>query len=376
MFLSLKSKTKRKTLLKQRYMEFPDNLLHGVDNDVPGVIAGTLYDNKVVYLQSINSTKHSNGSEISTNAAVHLGSCTKAMTACLIGYLIDRKCISLDTLAKDTFADNFTSDSGITIRQLLNHSSGLVENMDWWSFGNDPTESVCSQRLNVAKLALTDTKYVSPMKGAYRYSNVGYVVLGSIIETVLNMSWEDAMHSFIFGPLSMSTAGFGPPTPLTGHHLNRDGVTYTPSMVDNPPVMGPAGRVHCSVPDWALFISEILLLTRAVQGLEAKDTASKLAVSVDTFSELLSVPNSSVKYSGGWIIANRQWANGYCLTHSGSNKAWYAAVWIAPHQNTAHFVAINAGGDVALKTSNDVISRLITKKLSASESSPGLCSIQ
>ncbi len=93
----------------------------------------------------------------------------------------------------------------------------------------------------------------------YAYSNVGYVLAGLMAEHVSGQSWETLMNKRLFEPLGMTSAGFGSP----GHPGKVDqpwghrdsGGEVRPTQVDNAPVMGPAGTVHCSVPDWAKFAS-------------------------------------------------------------------------------------------------------------------------
>lgn len=346
-------------------MNFPDNLLQDVGESVPGAVAAVLKHNELAYLSSSGAAIWATQTQIRKDSVVHLGSCTKAMTAILICQLIDRKMLSFDTKISDVFASQLSSSSSVTIRQLLNHTSGMVENLDWWLIDkmyNNSMQKIRLQRLEVLLMVLRDPKYIHLSTKSYQYSNVGYVVLGAVIEKLLNVSWEEASQTLIFNPLNMTSAGFGPPADVKGHIQNTIGVRFSPTDVDNPPVMGPAGRVHCSIPDWSKFISEVLHLSRASLGLETDVMhVDRLGVSVNTFQVLLSLSNPAVTYSGGWIIADRSWAGGYCLTHSGSNTAWFATVWIAPHQDTAYLVAINAGGSEASMMANDIVTRLIKK---------------
>ena len=54
----------------------------------------------------------------------------------------------------------------------------------------------------------------------YEYSNLGYVIAGAITEKVTGKSWEQAMRDEVFGPLGMTSVGFGG--------------TGTPGQVDQP----------------------------------------------------------------------------------------------------------------------------------------------
>jgi D-alanyl-D-alanine carboxypeptidase len=150
----------------------------------------------------------------------------------------------------------------------------------------------------------------------------------------------------------MTSAGFGAPgtrgkVDQPWGHVDADG-TLRPNQIDNAPVLGPAGTVHCSMGDWSRFIAEIL---RSAQGHPS-------LVSAGTFKQLITpLPNQD--YAGGWIIAQRPWAGGMALTHAGSNTTWFCNVWIAPNKDSAFLIATNCGGDSAAKAADEGIGDLI-----------------
>jgi CubicO group peptidase (beta-lactamase class C family) len=186
----------------------------------------------------------------------------------------------------------------------------------------------------------------------YAYSNVGYALAGLMAEHVSGQSWETLMIKRLFEPLGMTSAGFGTPghpgkvDQPWGHH--DSGGEVRPTQQDNAPVLGPAGTVHCSVPDWAKFAS---LHMRGAQG---KPKLLKAA----TFRALHTPPPGN-NYSGGWLVLERSWANGLTLSHSGSNTSWFATIWIAPVRDFAILVATNLGGDSAQKACDQAVSELI-----------------
>ena len=160
------------------------------------------------------------------------------------------------------------------------------------------------------------------------------------------------MRRRLFGPLEMASAGFGSPgRPGTveqpwGHHAA--GGQVEPTQRDNAPAMGPAGTVHCSIPDWARFAALHLAAARG------KPRLLKAA----TF-RALHTPPAGADYAGGWIVCQRTWAGGRALTHSGSNTSWYATVWLAPAVNLAFLAATNQGDKVAEKATDEAIVALI-----------------
>ena len=127
--------------------------------------------------------------------------------------------------------------------------------------------------------------------------------------------------------------------------------------VDNPPVMGPAGRVHCTLQDWSCFVADQL---RGARGAPAMLKASSYST--------LHTPPFEGDYALGWIVTERDWAGGVALNHTGSNTMNYANVWVAPNRNFAVLVCINQGGDAAFKASDAAASALINYYRTLAES--------
>jgi CubicO group peptidase (beta-lactamase class C family) len=120
-----------------------------------------------------------------------------------------------------------------------------------------------TQRLQALKQSLSKKpEFGSGSK--HQYSNLGYVIVGAIVEKVTGMSWEKAIQERIFKPLEMKTAGFGgtgTPGQIDqpwGHKEGGRSVPANGPSVDNPPILGPAGCVHCSIQDWAKFVTDQL----------------------------------------------------------------------------------------------------------------------
>jgi CubicO group peptidase (beta-lactamase class C family) len=186
----------------------------------------------------------------------------------------------------------------------------------------------------------------------YEYSNVGYGLATAMAERVAKDSWENLMREGLFKPLEMTSAGFGAPgrkgkvEQPWGHSLENNELKA--SQVDNAPVLGPAGTVHCSLPDWAKFVA------LHVQGERGKGRLLK----AETFRSLHAPPKGQ-EYAFGWVSVFRDWAGGQALMHGGSNTMWYAAVWIAPQRNFAVLAATNRGGKEGTRACDDASAALI-----------------
>lgn len=307
-------------------------------------LAGAIVTSKgVVAVGAVGVRKAGTNVPVTIDDQFHIGSDTKAMTAVLIARLIEEGRLAWDTPLDRAFPDLADAMNPalkkVTLLQLLTHRSGLSENLKggWHGVvsGDDPRK----QRLAAVKKALAAAPEHEPGK-KYHYSNLGYVVAAAAAERAANDSWEALMRKKVFGPLGMKSAGFGPPgTPgKVDQPLPHDGDGNPLKLgpgADNPKVMGPAGTVHCSLPDWGKFIADQLRGSRGKGALLRAETYKKLHAS--PFPDHFYTP-------GGW--AGQEIPGGVVLAHAGSNGMNYATALLIPHRDVAVLVATNRGGDL------------------------------
>jgi CubicO group peptidase (beta-lactamase class C family) len=286
----------------------------------------------------------------------HLGSDTKAMTAVVIATFVERGKLTWETTLGEVFPDLAATSPddfrGITITQLLSHYAGLTANLDWRDIERS-APAVRQQRLNALKKAAS-MKLTSPPGTKFDYSNLGYTIAGAIVERVGGKSWEDLMQEIVFKPLGMTNCGFGglgtpgridQPWP---HQDNGKPMPANGPAVDNPAVIGPAGRVHCSIADWSKFIQDQL---RGEHG-------DGVLLKPETY-KALHTPRFGGNYAFGWGVGSRPWAGGTVLQHSGSNTMNFCVVWVAPLRDFAVLAVTNQAGNEAQMAADEAVSALI-----------------
>jgi CubicO group peptidase (beta-lactamase class C family) len=190
----------------------------------------------------------------------------------------------------------------------------------------------------------------------YVYSNFGYVVAGAMAEQVAGSSWEELISAEIFKPLGMQSAGFGgigTPGEIDqpwGHGADGKPVLRNGPDIDNPPVLGPAARVHCKLADWAKFVADQLRGARGEPALLKPETY-----------RVLHTPPFGGDYALGWIVVEPEWGGGKVLSHAGSNVMNYAVVWIAPLKDFAVLIVTNQGGQAAATACDKASAALINR---------------
>jgi len=322
---------------------------------LPGMIGAIVRGDTLAKIGAAGVRKLGSAEPMQVQDQVHLGSCTKAMTATLIGMLVDDGLLTWSSTIRDVFpevASRLHPDFlTATLADLLTHRAGLPHDASWWSL---PGLTTSDQR-RAALLALLRMPPLTRPGTVYAYSNAGYVMAGLMAEQVSGQSWEELIEQRLFEPLGMKSAGFGPPGQSNGDRIDQpwghqeNHGRFEPVLSDNPPCMGPAGTVHCSVPDWGKFAALHL------RGAEGKARLLKPA----TFRTLHTPPPGS-DYAGGWFVAERSWAGGVTLSHNGSNTYWYASIWIMPALDLATLVVTNQAGSAAEAACEDATRQLIS----------------
>jgi len=340
----------------------PVRAKHGL----PAMAAAVVLDGRTAALGAVGVRKAGSKVAVTREDQFHLGSCTKAMTATLIATLVEegklRWDVTLPAALPDLAAEMHPGFRKATLLHLLSHRAGIVANVPpGVPFGmlrmlpGPPPE----QRVAYARILLKP-KPTSPPGEKYAYSNAGYSLAAAVAERATKTGWRALMCERVFRPLGMKTAGFGAMGTVgkidqPWQHVLRDGKLHAVApgpLSDNPPAIGPGGRVHCSMADWARFIAAHLEGPRGrARGIRLKPATWRR----------LHTPPFGGEYALGWIAVRRDWGGGTVLTHGGSNTMNYAVAWLAPKTGFAALIATNQGGGTAPKACDEVAAALVRR---------------
>jgi CubicO group peptidase (beta-lactamase class C family) len=321
---------------------------------LPGMIGAIIRGEELTNIGAVGIRKIGSPDLIQTDDLVHLGSCTKAMTATMIGTLIDEGKLRWDSTVREVFpdwADRIHPDySTVTLNQMTSHRGGFPHDVEWWEGGRGLT--VVEQRRALLLKALQNPPELKP-GSEYHYSNVGFVLAGMMAEQVTRTPWEQLMNRRVFGPLKMTTAGFGPPgTPGRVDHAwghQASGKLVEAVHQDNAPAMGPAGTVHCSMRDWGKFGS---------YHMEGSLGGVKL-LKPETL-KALHTARPGEDYVAGWqVVPGGSYASGDILLHNGSNTYWYCSIALVMSKKIGLLVATNAAGKPAEDACDQAVKGLV-----------------
>ena len=194
--------------------------------------------------------------------------------------------------------------------------------------------------------------------GQYMYSNIGYTIVGAMLEELAGRSWEELLQTRVFDVLGMDSCGFyAPGTPGEvdqpwGHLDQRGGEAVDPGHpdADFPHAIGPAGLVHCNMADWTLFLQSQL---RGFQGSDSEIISSEAFVALQT-------PQEGSDYALGWVTIPG--SDGLVtMYHQGSNLRFTAEVWLIPGENRGLLTVTNLGHGIATPTMQQVAQAIFTR---------------
>ena len=167
-----------------------------------------------------------------------VASITKIATAALTMHLIDQDLLSLDAPIDSYLALNPIPDEldGVTLRHLLSHMSGLKD---------PPTLEADLESGKTIHDVVRGMRISLPGK-SFRYSNLGYGIIGCIIESVTGMPLDQVFNTELFTPLGMNATLSGctiPPQKIMP--VTR----ILPYKKGNDLILTPLGKIPLKSPD-------------------------------------------------------------------------------------------------------------------------------
>jgi len=173
-------------------------------NHYPGFVYGIVADGKLVYTGSVGYSDVGKKILATPSSDFRIASMTKSFVAVAILQLRDAGKLRLDDPAS-VYIPELKGQQGpasdappITIRHLLSHSAGFPEDNPW---GDRQLDVSDDSLMRLVKKGISFSN--SPGIG-YEYSNLGFTLLGYIVQKVSGQSYEDYITEHILRPLGMT----------------------------------------------------------------------------------------------------------------------------------------------------------------------------
>lgn len=169
---------------------------------VPGASVIVIQDGQVVVRRAYGMADLERRVAATPETDYRLASVSKQFTAMAVMLLAKDGKLRFDQPIRDFLAELPPATRAVTVRHLLNHTSGL------WDYEALIPESRTEQLTDDDVLTLVASKdsLSTPAGMAYCYSNSGYVLLGMIVARVSGMAFPEFLRTRIFGPLGMRSS--------------------------------------------------------------------------------------------------------------------------------------------------------------------------
>jgi CubicO group peptidase (beta-lactamase class C family) len=335
---------------------------------LPALTAAVVRSGAIVAAGAVGTRRAGTDSPVAITDRFHIGSDTKAMTALIAATFVEQGKLRWDSTVGEVFPELAATMGarlrGVTLQQLLSHTSGIPGDND--AFITLIEQSFAQDRLNLDELRywLVTQWSTRPLESTpgtrFAYSNMGYTLVGAMLERIGGKTWEELAVERVFEPLGLRSAGFGPPASLgrvdapLGHVVREDG-TLKPMLAgpngDSPLILGPAGTVHLSVLDFAAWAGWNAGEGRRGPALVRPETMRKLHAKAIDIPPRPDAPPGTPSHGGGyglgWGMMNLPYAPEPVLAHAGSNQMNLASIMVQPEPDFAMVLMTNVGGPQA-----------------------------
>lgn len=176
--------------------------------DGPGCAVAVSRNGRIVHERGYGMANLETGTPISPGSIFHVASVSKQFTAAAILLLEKDGRLSLDDDIRKHLPEIPDYGARITIRHLLNHTSGLRDQWDLLAMARGRFEENRITEADVMQIVPRQTSLNFPPGSEYMYSNTGYTLAGVIVKRVSGKSLRQFADERIFRPLGMANTHF------------------------------------------------------------------------------------------------------------------------------------------------------------------------
>lgn len=286
-------------------------------------------DAKVSYYGAHNQSK----SVVTINnqsSGFMIGSISKVFTSTLLAQLVLDGKLNLEESIEEKLPFSFPSDIHISYKQLANHTSGLARNPNFvQEYNSNYHEHSALDESDILRFLKNDL-ILSYEQNTFNYSNLGVGVLGYMLTSIENKSYENLLQERIFNTLEMH------------HSTTIRGDNLVPALMPNddpvPLAYKSAGGIISTVEDMSKFTLETF-----------SDSPAYALTQEPTFRV-----DSKVKMGLGWTIVKHS-GIGLDLYYHGGSTEGYRSVIILDKENRNGIIVLS---NLPSEGNTDAISEL------------------
>jgi CubicO group peptidase (beta-lactamase class C family) len=320
-------------------------------HQIPGAAVALVHEGRTIFSRCYGYGDTQQKVAITEDTYFMAGSLTKSFTALAVLKLIEQGKIDPHADIRNYIPDfsirSLDGEVPVTVNHLLTHTSGLM--IDYYAHSTGE-----GKYSNADLLSQLQNEYLCFKPGsASKYSNIGYRLLGMMIERVTGERFESYLEKEVFKPLGMNESSFNY-TENVALHMSKgyNGDTEI-SRVDNEDKS--ASGLFSTPRDltgFMEFLSSKAILSRGeINNNKVIDSILKNVIpGIDTFYD-----NTNI-YSSGWYLNSYQFKGIHAvLSGSGSINGFCAAMTYIPEERLGIVILTNSA--LGWKANMDIIAR-------------------
>ena len=296
--------------------------------NIPGMTVALAKDGTMLYANAYGDADTATASSTQISTIFEIGSVTKQFTAALIMKLQEQGALHVDDSIQ-LYLPDYPFPPAITLRMLLNHTSGLP---NYTTFTQYPGWAVNGVSEQTILTTVSQMPILFPPGTQWSYSNSNYFALGAILEKVTGQSYADNLTQSIFQPLGLTNTYFSLPPPAQsaiGYTLN--GTSLVSALVCDRSTAFAAGALSSNVSDLIAWDNALI---------------NGKVVSPASFTAMTTPVSASIPGGGsyGFGLALRTFDNHATIWHDGLINGFTAETNVFLDSGLAIVVLTNSDG--------------------------------
>lgn len=285
-------------------------------NSVPGISLAITQNGKLVYVKGYGFTDQATAAKVDADSRFRISSISKSITSAAIMKLREEGKLSLDDKIFGTGAilgNDFGTQpykqyiTELTVKHCLSHHVG-----GWGNSSNDPT--TVNDQMNANELItwiLNNRPLDVPPGTAYNYSNVGFMILGRVIEKLSGMSYEAYVKENILKPAGITKMEIGGNT--MADRKENESIYYGKGS-ENP--YGSNFSRRDANGGWIASASDLVKLFVHIDGF----STVRDILEPESIQTMTTPPFAYKYYALGMMVNGNKWYHGGAF--SGSRSHW------------------------------------------------------
>ena len=333
---------------QQLLLEYSDFIEQAIGNgQAPGAAVAIIKDSSIIFLKGFGLRDVQTKDSINTTTVFRIASVSKCFASVLTGILVDKNILSLNDHVVKYLPDfklrSVSQTNGLTLKHILSHTIGLPRH----AF----TDRVdIGANFDTLVYHLRDLPILGKPGQYYSYQNVGFSLIGDVIQAATGKSYAENLQTMVFDKLNMNSAS------VTYDSIIRNNNVAKPHKFKNGwhtmPIsttyynVAPAGGINASISDmarWLLALTQESDLLKPETKKEMFTPVVKAVARNNNFWKWK--PITSAHYALGWRVIN--FKTDTLLYHGGFVNGYRSEVAINQKERIAICVLVNSPGHLA-----------------------------